>query len=213
VIVTNPFTPTGALREVSRSWWVLLTMGIMSVVAGGIILSVDWQLEDLASFIGAVLVVRGMFTMLTLPLDGSERGWAVAQGLLEIAIGVMVWVWPEPTLLVVAWTIGWYVMFSGVTTIAGAISGRDVLPYWGFMVVLGILEVGVSFWLLARPGITLVAAVLAIGLWCILYGVALTVLSFDVKRLGNVGEGPDSDSGADRRLDLSKQRDVQHALH
>jgi len=33
---------------VSSGWWVLLLSGIVSIVAGGIILLVDWSVSDLA---------------------------------------------------------------------------------------------------------------------------------------------------------------------
>src|SRR5689334_2187699 len=109
MIVTNPFTLGSWTREqidnVSRGWWVLLLSGIISVVAGGIIVFTDWTVGDLALFIGAVLVFRGIFTALSVPIDGSIRGWAVALGLIEAAVGVAVFVWPDPTLLVIAFYI------------------------------------------------------------------------------------------------------------
>ena len=46
-----------------------------------------------------------------------------------------------------------------------------------------IIETLFSFWLLAEPGITLVAAVLAIGLWSLFYGVMQIVLAFEIKSL------------------------------
>jgi uncharacterized membrane protein HdeD (DUF308 family) len=187
MLVTNPFSPGTWTRDqidnVSRNWWVLLLTGIISAVAGGIILFTDWTVGDLAVFVGALLVFRGIFVMFSVPLDGAVRGWSVAFGLLEVAVGIAVWVWPGPTLLVVAFFIGWYVLLSGLVTIAGSISGRGVLPYWGLMLAFGILETLFSFWLLARPGLTLVAAVLAIGLWAIIYGVVQIAMSFEVKNL------------------------------
>jgi uncharacterized membrane protein HdeD (DUF308 family) len=56
-------------------------------------------------------------------------------------------------------------------------------PYWGLMLAFGILETLFSFWLLARPGLTLVAAVLALGLWSLIYGVVQIVISFEAKNL------------------------------
>jgi uncharacterized membrane protein HdeD (DUF308 family) len=169
MIVTNPFSPVSWTREqinrVSSGWWALLLTGIISVVVGGLILSIDWTVSDLAVFLGALLVFRGIFVMLSVPVDGAARGWAVVFGLIEALVGVAVWVWPGPTLLVIAFFIGWYVLFSGIMTIAGSIGGRGVIPYWGWMLAFGILETLFSFWLLARPGLTLVATVLAIGLW------------------------------------------------
>ena len=187
MIVTNPFSPGTWSRDqidtVSRNWWVLLLNGVVGIVAGGIILSTDWTVSELAVFVGAVLLVQGILTAFSVPLDGSGHAWAVALGLLEAFIGLAVWIWPGPTLLVVAFFIGWYVLFSGIVTIAGAISSRDVLPYWGFVLGFGILETLLSLWLLARPGLTLVTAVLVLGLWALVYGIVQLVLSFEAKNL------------------------------
>ncbi len=204
MLVSNPFDTAYDLDRASRSWWVLLVNGIITVVAGGIILSIDWKVTDLAVFIGAVLVFRGFFEMFSVPIDGSSRGWAIATGILEVGLGVMVWAWPSPTLLVIAFCIGWYIMFSGIMTISGAIAGRDLIPYWGFMLALGILELLLSFWLLARPGMTLVATVLAIGLWAVISGVVQIVVAIDVKRMRERA------SKMDRGLS-DMRRDLHHA--
>jgi len=187
VLVTNPFSPGSWTREqidsVSKGWWVLLVTGLISVLAGGIILTIDWSVDDLALFVGLLLIFRGIFMLFGVPLDAAFRGWSIAAGVLEVLVGFAVLVWPGPTLLVVAFAIGWYVLFSGLMTIAGSIAGRGFLPYWGLMLAFGILETVFAFWLLARPGLTLVAAVLAIGLWTLAYGVVQIVLSFEVKNL------------------------------
>jgi uncharacterized membrane protein HdeD (DUF308 family) len=185
MIIANPFnTAAYEVQAVSRRWWMLLWIGILSVVAGGIILVTDWSVGDLAVFVGALFVFRGFMTMFSVPVDGSSAGWSIALGLLEVALGLIAWAWPGPTMLVIAYMIGWYVLFGGVFTIANSISGRDVLPYWGFLLAFGIIEVLVAFALLSNPGITLLAAVIAIGVWCVLYGVIEIVLAFELKRLG-----------------------------
>jgi hypothetical protein len=129
--------------------------------------------------------------MFSVPLDGSGRGWAVGLGLIEALVGLAVWVWPGATLLVIAFWVGWYVLFSGITTIAGSISARGLLPYWGVMLAFGILETLFSFWLLARPGLTLVAAVLALGLWSLIYGVVQIALAFETKNLSGRADNLD----------------------
>jgi len=187
MLVTNPLSPRTWGREivesVSKGWWTLLLSGIISIVAGGLILLVKWSVSDLAVFLGALFLFRGIFTMFSRPLDGSVRGWSIAIGLLEVAVGVAVWVWPGPTLLVIAAFIGWWVLFSGIMTIAGSISTRRFLPYWGLFLGLGIAETILAFWLLSRPGLTLVATVLAIGLWSLIYGVVMVIVAVDLKNL------------------------------
>jgi uncharacterized membrane protein HdeD (DUF308 family) len=188
MIVTSP---TDTIRSwtrsqveiVSRGWWVLLASGIVSIVAGGIIAFADWTVGDLAVFIGTLLVIRGFFTAFSVPVDGSLRMWSMVLGLVEVAVGISVWVWPDPTLLVVAFYIGWLLMFRGVMTIIGSVSARRFVPYWGVVLVAGILEVLLAIYLLGRPGLTLVATVLAIGLTAVFYGVLEVVLAFEVKRL------------------------------
>jgi len=188
MLVTNPLAPRKSwsrelVQSVSSGWWVLLLSGIVSIVAGGIILLVDWSLNDLAIFLGVLFIVRGVFNMLSLPLDGSVRGWAVALGLLEAGVGIAVIVWPDPTLYVIAAFIGWWILFSGVMTVVGSVTARRILPYWGLFLALGILEAVVGVWLLNRPGLTLLATVFAIGLWAILYGIVLTTAAIELKNL------------------------------
>ena len=187
MIVTNPFSPGSLTREtintVASGWWVLLLSGIVGVVAGGIILFTDWTVSQLVTFVGLLFIFRGVLTAVSLPVDGSMRGWAVAVGLLEVGIGIGVFTWPGSTLLVLALMIGWWVLFSGIMTTAGAIAARDFLPYWGLMLAYGIIETLFAFWLIARPDVTLVATVLAIGLWTMVYGVVQVILSFELKNL------------------------------
>jgi uncharacterized membrane protein HdeD (DUF308 family) len=187
MLVTNPLASRSWSRElvesVSKGWWLLLLSGIVSIAAGGVILLVDWSLNDLAVFLGVLFIVRGVFNMVSLPLDGSMRGWAVALGLLEVGVGIAVVAWPDPTLLVIAAFIGWWVLFSGVMTVVGAVSARRIIPYWGLFLGLGIVEAVVGVWLLYRPGLTLLATVFAIGLWAILYGIVITAAAIELKNL------------------------------
>jgi len=187
MFVMNPLARPSWAREVvqsvSRGWWLFLVTGTVSIVAGGIILLIDWTVSDLAVFIGVLLILRGLFGMMSFPLDGSVRAWAVFAGLLEIGVGIAVLVWPDPTLLVIAAFIGWWVLFGGVMTIAGSIAARSILPYWGVFLVFGLVEAAVGFWLLERPGLTLVATVLAIGFWSIFYGIMQIAVGVELKHL------------------------------
>jgi uncharacterized membrane protein HdeD (DUF308 family) len=188
VIVTNPFSDLRSwtraqVEQVSKGWWALLISGVISVVAGGIIIVNDWTVGDLAVFIGVLLIVRGISTSFGVPVDGSMRMWSLVGGLIEVAVGIAVFAWPGQTLLVIAFFIGWLLLFRGVTAISGSIAARRLMPYWGWILAVGIVEVLVSFYLLSRPALTLVAAVLAIGLVALFYGVAEIALSFEVKNL------------------------------
>src|SRR5437868_512998 len=93
MIVTNPFSPGSLTREtintVASGWWVLLLSGIVGVVAGGIILFTDWTVSQLVTFVGLLFIFRGVLTAVSLPVDGSMRGWALAVGLSTMVYGVV----------------------------------------------------------------------------------------------------------------------------
>jgi uncharacterized membrane protein HdeD (DUF308 family) len=187
MLVTNPLASPARARQrlddVARGWWALCLVGAVSTIAGGLILVIDWSVDDLAVFLGTLLVVRGVLTMLSLPLDGSARTWSIAMGVLEAGLGIALFVWPEPTLPVVAAFIGWWVLFSGAMTIAGSVSARNLMPYWGLWLALGIGEVVLAVWLLEQPGLILVSTVLAIGLWSVFYGIVTIAASIELKNL------------------------------
>lgn len=189
MLVISPNTQQSWVRDsvnaVSRNWWLLVVNGVIGVIAGGLILAINWTIADLAVFIGGLLFVRGIFTASSLPVNSTARVWAVVMGLLEIGLGVAIFVWPNPTLLVVAALIGWWVLFSGVMTIGGSIATRHVMPYWGLALTLGIVETVLAFYLLGQPGLTLLTAVLALGIWSIFYGVIEVAVAFEVRNLPN----------------------------
>ena len=208
--VANPFSDLRSwsrdqVEQVSKKWWVLLITGLVSLAAGGIIIANNWTVTDLAVFISVLLIFQGFFTLFGSPIDGSARTWSIVVGLVEIGTGIAIWVWPGQTLLVVAFFIGWLLLFRGIMAITGSISARHVMPYWGWMLVLGIVEVLVAFYLLSRPALTLVAAVLAIGLVAMFYGVMEIVLAFEVKnlpkRFDDVTASFKSDGDSQRRLE------------
>jgi uncharacterized membrane protein HdeD (DUF308 family) len=188
MIVTSPIDElrswTRAQTEaVSKGWWVLLLTGVISLIAGAIIVFSQWTANDLVVFVGTLLIVRGVFTMFSVPVDGSLRTWSIVLGVVEIVVGIGVFAWPGPALTVVAFSIGWLLLFRGSLAIVGSITSRKYLPYWGLILVAGILEVAVAIYLLGQPGVTLIAAVLAIGFASMLYGVLEIVAAFAVKSL------------------------------
>ena len=188
MIVTSPIDELrswtrGQIEAVSKGWWVLLLTGIVGVLAGGAIFFINWTIDNLVVFVGTLLVVRGAFSAFSIPVDGSLRTWSMVFGVIEVFVGIGVFAWPGPGLLVVAFSIGWLLLFRGNVAIVGSITSRKYMPYWGLVLTTGILEVLVALYLLARPDLTLIATALAIGFASMLYGVLEIVVAFEVKNL------------------------------
>jgi uncharacterized membrane protein HdeD (DUF308 family) len=170
-------------QQVARNWWVLLLNGAVLVVAGVLIFSIDWTIRDLATFIGALFIFQGVAEALTTGFDARVRRANVIAGLLSIATGVAIIVWPEPGLVAVAIVLGAWLIVSGTIAIAGAFAARELLPDWWLLLVIGLLEIPLGVLALANPGATLAALITVAGIWAVAIGVTRIVLAFQVKRL------------------------------
>src|ERR1700679_1092153 len=118
------------IQRASKRWGTVLFRGALSIVAGILILSINWTLGDLAVFLGAYLIFRGLTQAFNAPLGGSGWAYYLVSGLLAVAAGLFVLAWPGPTLLVTAIFIGAAIVVFGTMNVAGAISNRHWASYW-----------------------------------------------------------------------------------
>jgi uncharacterized membrane protein HdeD (DUF308 family) len=182
---------------IARNWWVLLVDGLALIVAGVLIFSIDWSVRSLSIFIGALFIFHGFSTAFVRGFDRSAQRNNVITGLLSIAAGVAIMVWPSPGLTVLAIFLGSWLIVMGTVTIAGAFAGRDIIPDWWLWLILGLMEVPLGVLALANPGATLAALITVAGIWSVAVGITLVVQSFNVKRLPDlVAPTPDSQGDA-----------------
>jgi uncharacterized membrane protein HdeD (DUF308 family) len=172
-----------AAQQLARNWWLLLLNGALLVVAGVLIFSIDWTIRELATFIGALFIFQGVTDALTTGIDARVRRANVITGLLSIATGVAIIVWPGPGLLAVAIFLGAWLIVSGTVSLTGAFAARGILPDWWLLLILGLLEISLGVLALADPGATLAAIITVGGIWAVAVGVMRIVLAFQVKRL------------------------------
>lgn len=169
-------------EQVASSWWVFLLAGVISIVFGLLILSIDWTLNGLAAFVATLFIIQGAAYLITRPLDGGTRTTNVIAGLLGIAAGIALLVWPSRGLYVVAVFIGAWIVVSGVLHIVGALANRQA-PHWWLVLILGVIETPLGIWAMRRPGITLAILITLIGVWAIVMGIWEIAIAFEVRKL------------------------------
>ena len=183
----NPMTRTTidrpAAEELSKQWWVLLLSGLVAVVVGVVILSINWTVHDLALVVAIFLIVNGALRALTPPMDRTDRIWTLAVGLIEVLVGIAFIAWPSVSLLTLAIFIGAWVLIRGVFDLAAGISSRHDVQFWWLYVVVGVIEVGLGLLLLDRPDLSLALAIAVVGVWAILIGTLEILVSFELKHL------------------------------
>ena len=177
---TLEYDPETADR-IAETWWAGVVGGVVSVIFGAVILSVDWSVDSLALAVGILLVLRGLATAASRPADGGVRRVNLVVGGLELAAGVAVVVWPEIGLLTLAVVIGARILVGGLLLLVGAIVNR-ALPWWWVLLVLGLIQVPLGIWALRRPGMTLAILVTIVGVWAIVAGIWEIVLALEIRR-------------------------------
>ena len=170
---TLEYDPETADR-IAETWWAGVVGGVVSVIFGAVILSVDWSVDSLA-------LAVGLATAASRPADGSARRVNLMVGGLELAAGVAVVVWPEIGLLTLAVVIGARILVGGLLLLVGAIVNR-ALPWWWVLLVLGLIQVPLGIWALRRPGMTLAILVTIVGVWAIVAGIWEIVLALEIRR-------------------------------
>jgi len=104
-------------------------VGVVGIIAGVVVLRHPFQtVAVLAAILGAVWIIGGAIELIGAIADGKmeHRGVAAIGGLLSIAAGVIVVVWPAPTVTVVAWIAGLYLIIFGVFICFSAVQLRKL---------------------------------------------------------------------------------------
>src|ERR687897_1060950 len=169
-------------EQVARDWWLYLLAGIISIVFGALILSIDWGVDSLAAFVGALFIIQGAAWAITRPLDGGTRSTNLIAGGLGIAAGIALLVWPDRGLYTLAAFVGIWVVLSGVLHIVGAIVNRWA-PHWWLVLILGLIEVPIGIWAMRRHGLTLAVIITLTGVWAIVTGIWQILIAFEVRSL------------------------------
>jgi uncharacterized membrane protein HdeD (DUF308 family) len=169
-------------EEAARSWWIFLFAGITSIVFGVLILTIDWSVSSLGTFVGILFFLQGAWLAVTPPLDGSGRWSNLGAGVIAMAAGIALVAWPDKGLQTVGIFIGIFVLSLGLLHIVGAISNRHV-PNWWHMLVLGLAEVPIGVWAMRRPGQTIVLLVTLAGAWAIVSGIYQVLTAFELRKL------------------------------
>jgi uncharacterized membrane protein HdeD (DUF308 family) len=189
-----------AAERLSRNWTRVLLNGLLLILAGVLIFSIDWSVSSLAAFVGALFIFEGFWAMLTIGIDGRVAN--VVTGLLSVAAGIAIIAWPSPSLTVLGIFLGAWLIVIGTISISGAFAARKVLRDWWLLLLFGLVEIPLGVLALAAPGATLAALIIVGGIWAVAIGATRVVFAFELRDLPNQVDkayaGPTSNGAAGR---------------
>jgi uncharacterized membrane protein HdeD (DUF308 family) len=174
------------LHALAKSWWLLLLRGIAGIVFG--ILAFAWPgltLVTLVLFYGAYAFVDGVLALVAAFSGGAKpvpTWWLIVVGLAGIAAGILTFMWPGVTAIVLIFFIGGWAIAHGVFEIVGAIRLRKEIDNEWWLILAGALSVIFGLLVIAAPGVGALTFIWVIGAYSILFGIMLVGLSLRLRK-------------------------------
>jgi uncharacterized membrane protein HdeD (DUF308 family) len=166
-------------------WWAFALRGVAAVIFG--ILAFVWPgvtLAVLVLFWGAYALVDGILALVAAFRTGQDhRWWLIVEGVVGIAAGVVTFLWPGLTALVLIYIIAVWALITGVLEILAAIRLRRVIENEWWMALSGVASLIFGVILLIAPGAGALALIWLIAAYAIVFGVLLLALAFRLRGL------------------------------
>lgn len=184
-----------AMRAAVDHWWAFALRGVAALIFG--ILGFAWPgvtLAALVVFWGAYALIDGVLALLSAFRTAQDHRWALlVEGIVGIGAGVVTFVWPGLTALVLVYIIAFWALMTGVLEIAAALRLRKVIHNEWRLALSGALSLVFGIALLASPGTGAIALVWLIAAYAVIFGAMLLALAF---RLWSMGQGRHAQAAA-----------------
>jgi uncharacterized membrane protein HdeD (DUF308 family) len=171
------------VAEATGYWWLLLLSGTVWVLLSLAILQFNLtSVWSIAILTGIVLFMAAATEVVAASI-GPSLTWAhmLLAGLFFIG-GLIAFVWPGETFLVVARLIGWYLLFLGTFEVVESVSSRRTELWW-LRLIAGAATVGIAFWAVDSLTNSATLLVLWVGLGALFRGVDQLFLAFEYRRV------------------------------
>ncbi len=185
-----------ALPSETGHWWALALRGAIAILFGlAALLRPDIALEALILLFGAYALVDGVFAIVGVfggTRGGTPRWLLVIEGIAGILAGLIAFVLPGLTAVLLLYLIAAWAVVTGIFEIASAIRLRQEITGEWALIVGGALSIifGVILAVIG-PVAGLLSLVWLIGVYALVFGILMLITAFQVR-------GRDASSGPDR---------------
>lgn len=167
------------LNTLIDNWPLLLLRGFAAIVFG--VLALAWPgitLLVLVTLFGAYVLVEGIATLaMALTRTEQRRASLILGGVLDIAAGIITFLYPGISALALLVLITVWAIVTGAIEIYAAIELRRAIEGEGWFIVGGALSIVFGVLLLSAPGPGLLTIAWLVGIYALAIGIALIVLA------------------------------------
>jgi uncharacterized membrane protein HdeD (DUF308 family) len=168
----------------ARNWWAIMVRGVAAVIFGIIALLMPIRAAViLVLLFGVYLLVDGVFDSVAAIRAAVRRErWSLllAEGVLDILLGVLALGWPATLIVAAAWVIGAWALITGILLVIAAFRLKPGHGNW-LMGLGGALSIVWGILLAVWPLAGAAALTIWLGVYAVLFGIALIALAFKLR--------------------------------
>ncbi len=166
------------------NWWVLALRGALAILFALVAFFLPGITATVLVLVfGAYAFVDGIFALIAGLRAARHHGRSaplLIEGVLNLLIGVLVFLWPVAALVALVYLIAIWAVVTGVLLIAAGIALIRHSGEW-LLVLGGIISVLLGIVLFFAPGAGIVAISWWLGIYALLFGIALLVAAFRMR--------------------------------
>jgi uncharacterized membrane protein HdeD (DUF308 family) len=173
-----------ALSEVlADNWWAVGLRGLLGILFGLIcLLTPGIAVGAFVILFSAYMLVDGVFAIVSgikAARSGERWGLLILEGIVDIAAGVVAFLWPLITLVALTWLIAIWAIVSGALMLGAAFTLNIDHGRW-WLALGGIASVIFGILLVIEPLVGAVVVTMWIGAYALVFGVFLLILAFQL---------------------------------
>ncbi len=182
-----PLAASALLGALAENWWLLLLRGLAAIAFG--VIAFFWPgitLVALTYLWGAYALVDGVVAIwAAFSASGDDAGprwWLGLSGIVSILAGIVAFVYPGLTALVLLVVIAVWAIIIGVLQLYAASQLRKVINNEWWLILSGLLSIAFGAVLIAWPGTGALAVIWTIAWFAVFFGCMFIGLAFELKK-------------------------------
>jgi len=173
-------------NALSSYWGVMFARGIVAMLFG--IMAIFWTgltIELLVLFFAVYAIVSGILYIGGAIFSTKNHDkWFLflLEGIFSIILGILIVTWPAVTVLIFLYFLAIWILIGGIFEMIIGFSNTEQMPGAWILGVVGIISFVLGIVLLLFPAASVTVFIWILGIYSLVVGLFLTVLSFQIKK-------------------------------
>ncbi|HET6556099.1 MAG TPA: DUF308 domain-containing protein [Prolixibacteraceae bacterium] len=198
-----------------KHWYIPLIIGIILIAVGIYVFTMPLETYLTLSVLFSISFIFKGVLDIYFSIENrkifQEWGWYLVGGLLSLACGIILSIYPGISMVILPFVVGFTLLFFSFHLLGFAFEMKNFgILNWGYAALLSVFGVIFSFMLIVSPLIAGISLVTITGVSFMFIGTSSIVLSFNLRKVKKIPEKLSSEL-KNRISDIKKEIDQVYA--